>query len=95
MEVGGGLLTGLAAAVLLDQAELVPAGLRWRTLDTRAGKSSSRKDEVFLGWAEYAGVIGEAATAVDRLGNSSSFRAVWEVVTATAAGFTLEGHTNN
>lgn len=48
----GGL--GLDAAVAwLDQAELVPAvGLRSRTLDTRAGKSSSWNDEVFLGCAE-------------------------------------------
>lgn len=46
-------MTGLATAVLLDQAELAPAaGLRGRILDTRAGKSSSWKEEVFLGWAE-------------------------------------------
>lgn len=68
-------MTGLATAVALDQAELLPvAGLRGRILDTRAGKSSSRKDEIFLGWAEYAGVMGDAAATVDRLGKSSSFR---------------------
>lgn len=41
---------GLATAVWLDQAELVPAVcLRGRILDTSAGKSSSWKEEVFLG----------------------------------------------
>lgn len=43
----------LAGAVWLDHADFVPAAaLRGRTLDTRAGKSSSWKDEDFLGWAE-------------------------------------------
>lgn len=43
-------MVGLATAVWLDQADLVPAAvLRGRILDTRAGKSSSWKEEVFLG----------------------------------------------
>lgn len=86
-------MAGLATAVLFDQAELVPVvGLRGRILDTRAGKSSSRKDEIFLGWAEYAGVMGDEAATVDRLGKSSSFRGAWAAVTATGDGFTLKQH---
>lgn len=50
---GAGCVAGLVAAVWLDQAELVLAeGLRGRILETRAGKSSSWKEEVFLGCAE-------------------------------------------
>lgn len=82
---------GLAGAVRLDQAELAPAAvLRGRTLDTRAGKSSSWKEDDFLGWAEYAGVMGEATLTTERLGKSSSFRALGGAGAAGGADLTLE-----
>ena len=68
--------------------------LRGRILDTRAGKSSSWKEEDFLGWLEYAGVMGDATATTERLGKSSSFRAAWGAVTVGGADFTLEGHTH-
>lgn len=46
-------MAGLATVAWLDQAELLrAAALKGRILDTRAGKSSSWKEELFLGWAE-------------------------------------------
>lgn len=83
----------LAGAVWLDHADLVPAAvLRGRILDTRAGKSSSWKEDDFLGWAEYAGVMGDGTATTERLGKSSSFSAAWFAATGGGAGFTLEGH---
>lgn len=67
------------------------AGLGRRTLDTRAGKSSSWKEEDFLGCAEYAGVMGAATETVDRLGKSSSFKAAGVTGIKAGADFTLEG----
>lgn len=79
-------------AVWLDHADLVPAEvLRGRILDTRAGKSSSWKEEDFLGWLEYAGVMGVATATTERLGKSSSFRAAWGAATAGGADFTMGG----
>ena len=53
LEDGGGWEAGLATAAWLDQADLVPAAfLRGRIFDTSAGKSSSWKEEDFLGCAE-------------------------------------------
>lgn len=86
------------AAAWLDQAELLPvAVLRGRTLGTRAGKSSSWKEEDFLAWAGYAGVMGEGAVTADRLGKSSSFRGARAAATTAAgaadAGFALRDTT--
>lgn len=52
-EEGGGWVEGLVPAAWVDQADL-PLAEGWggRILETRAGKSSSWKEEVFLGWAE-------------------------------------------
>lgn len=87
-------MLGFATAVLVDQAELEPAaGLRGRTLDTRAGKSSSWKEEFFFGWAEYAGVMRDGTAAVDKLGKSSSFKAARAAGTTAGADLTLEGDT--
>lgn len=82
---------GLAAAVWLVQAEFVPAvGLRGRTLETKAGKSSSWKEEFFLGWDEYAGVMGVETAATVRLGKSSSFSGPRAAAPIAGAGFTLD-----
>lgn len=56
LEEEEGRMTGLEVLLLLDwlQAEVAPppAGLGGRILETRTGKSSSWKEECFLGWAE-------------------------------------------
>lgn len=56
LEEEDGRMTGLEVLLLLDwlQAEVAPppAGLGGRILETRTGKSSSWKEECFLGWAE-------------------------------------------
>lgn len=84
-------MVGLGAAVWADQAEFLPAvAFSGRILETRAGKSSSWNEEVFFGWAEYAGVIGVDKATAERLGKSSSFKAVWATVATAGAGFTLK-----